>query len=302
LPHYIFVLVLASCDHSPGVAAATKDAAGMGGQPGSAQVCTRLHAIGFGCEMDRATADAVAAIARSKGRRIETRDGEYRTWVSTGGAEIWLHYPSSSERAGEPKPIDDLKGLTVVQRGASSIRMRIHRKISWKPENGLDGVCIANLPALRRKGRGLPFVFEQVGFAVERVPPPFEAHVQVVGLAHRVWAYASEGEFLRALPSRRLVSRGSIAAMEPEEVSDARLIYRTKPGALWLVTGVILKSIQLRNPLADKPYYWLLVETDRGNIDIVVNPAVIEGDISSGHTIQTVVSMVGRILDRIDDA
>jgi hypothetical protein len=90
--------------------------------------------------------------------------------------------------------------------------------------------------------------------------------------------------------------------MEPEEVSDARLIYRTKPGALWLVTGVILKSIQLRNPLADKPYYWLLVETDRGNIDIVVNPAVIEGDISSGHTIQTVVSMVGRILDRIDDA
>ena len=99
----------------------------------------------FGCEMDRATADAIARIARSKGRRIVCADGEYRTWLSPGGAEIWLHYPrrAGDASAGRPlEPIDDLKGMTVFQRGASAIRMRVHRRLSWKPENALDGVCI----------------------------------------------------------------------------------------------------------------------------------------------------------------
>ena len=251
--------------------------------------------------MDRATADAIAGIARSKGRRIVCPDGEYRAWLSPGGAEIWLHYPHAKD-GRQIAPIDDLKGMTVFQRGASAIRMRVHRRLSWKPDNALDGVCIASLPAVRRKGRALPFVFEQLGYAAEPMPTPFEARVQVAGLAHRVWAYATEAQFLKSIPSRRLVARGSIAAMEPDEVADARLIYRTKPGALWLVTGVIVKSIQLRNPLADSPYYWLLVETDRGQIDVVTNPGVIEGDISVGHTIQTVVSMVGRIVERIEVA
>lgn len=269
-----------------------------------AAVCTRLHAIGFGCEMDRSTADAIAGIARLKGKRIVCAEGEYRAWQSPAGAEIWLHYPrsnktseASSQRPVEP--IDDLKGITVFQRGSGTISMRVHRRMSWKPENALDGVCIASLPALRRKGRALPFVFEQVGYGVEDPPTPFDARVQVAGLAHRVWAYDTEAEFLRAIPSRRLVARGSIVAMDPDEVADARLIYRTKPGALWLVTGVIQKSIQLRNPLTDSPCYWLLVETERGNIDVVTNPGVIEGDVSIGHTIQTVVSMVGRIVQKI---
>lgn len=254
--------------------------------------------------MNRSAADAIARIARSIGRRVVCADGEYRTWVSPGGAEIWLHYPLRQGRDADKKlePIDDLKGMTVFQRGAGTIRLRVHRRMSWKPENALDGVCIASLPALQRQGRALPFVFEQLGYAVEPMPTPFEARVQVAGLAHRVWAYATEAEFLKAIPSRRLVGRGSIAAMEPDEVADARLIYRTKPGALWLVTGVILKSIQLRNPLADSPYYWLLVETDRGQIDVVTNPGVVEGDISVGHTIQTVVSMVGRIIERVEAA
>ena len=256
--------------------------------------------------MDRATADAIAGIARSKGRRIVCPDGEYRAWLSPGGAEIWLHYPNGPDEPGgtqrQVEPIDDLKGITVFQRGAGTIRMRVHRRLSWKPENALDGVCIASLPALRRKGRALPFVFEQVGYAVEPMPTPFDARVQVAGLAHRVWAYDTEAEFLRAIPSRRLVGRGAIVAMDPDEVADARLIYRTKPGALWLVTGVIQKAIQLRNPLAGSPYYWLLVETDRGAIDVVANPGVIEGDVSVGHTIQSVVSMVGRIVERVPAA
>jgi hypothetical protein len=248
--------------------------------------------------MDRVTADAVASIARSKGRRVSCQDGEYRTWVSPAGAEVWLHYPHASGPA-EIDPIDDLRGITVFQRGASDVRMRIHRRIAWR-DNPLDGVCIASLPPLHREGRGFPFVFEQLGFAADTLRTPYEARVQISGLTHRLWAYATEAEYLRALPSRRLVARGAIAAVEPDDVADARLIYRTKPGALWLVTGVIVKSIQLRNPLNDRYYYWLLVNTERGEVDVVANPDQIEGDMSSGHSVQAIVSMVGRIIERVD--
>jgi hypothetical protein len=247
--------------------------------------------------MDRPTADAIVSIARSNRRRIACRGGEYRTWVSSSGAEIWLHYPRSDEGSGrEVEPIDDLKGITVFQRGASSIAMRVHRRIAWK-ENPLDGVCIASLPASRRRGRSIPFVFEQVGFAADAAEGPYDARVQVAGLAHCLTAYPTESEYLRALPSRRLVARGSIVAMEPDEVADMGLIYRTKPGALWLVTGVIKKTIRLQNPLIHRPYHWLLVATDRGEIDVVANPGVIAGDISRGHSVQAVVSMVGRVLE-----
>jgi hypothetical protein len=251
--------------------------------------------------MTRDVADAVASIARSKGRIVASAKGEYRTWISPNGAEIWLHYPKREQAEAKPfDPIDDLQGMTVFQRGASAVVMRIQHTMSW--ENPLDGVCIADLPALRGNARGMPFVFEQVGFGLDPAPCPFTARVQLCGLGHRVWAYATEADLLRALPSNRLISRGAIAAMEPDEVDDVGLIYRTKPGALWLVTGVILKSIKLRNALAGGDYYWLLVETDRGDIDIVVNPNEIDGDISTGHTVQAVVSMVGRVLDRLEDA
>lgn len=56
-------------------------------------MCTRLHAIGFPCEMDRRTAEFVRGIAASPKQRVGSADGEYRIWRSPAGAEIWLHYP-----------------------------------------------------------------------------------------------------------------------------------------------------------------------------------------------------------------
>ncbi len=50
----------------------------------------------------------------------------------------------------------------------------------------------------------------------------------------------------------------------------------------------------------DRYYYWLLVNTERGEVDVVANPDQIEGDISSGHSVQAIVSMVGRIIERVD--
>ena len=56
-------------------------------------MCTRLHSIGFPCEIDRATAKAMDDIAANPSKRVACAAGEYRVWRGGSGAEIWLHYP-----------------------------------------------------------------------------------------------------------------------------------------------------------------------------------------------------------------
>ena len=243
-----------------------------------------------------------AAQSASKGMVCDA--GEYRVWHGTSGAEVWLHYPrrDPAEKRGAGKPFDaigELKGLTVRQRGASDITMRLVTSVGVSADNPLDGACIASLAPLRGGGRPVPFVFEHVGFATEPVEHPIMARVQVTGLAHKITAYPSEKAYLAATPGRRLLGRGSVIAVEPDEIRDVNLIYRSPPGALWLVTGTVRRTICLKNPDSGSPYVWVLLETDRGDIDVVANPSVIVGDVSIGHTLQAVVSMSGRILQRL---
>ena len=282
-------------------------------------MCTRLHAIGFPCEIDRTTAKTMDDISANPSKRVASVAGEYRVWRGGSGAEIWLHYPKPlavKARAAKPpqapKPVQapsaqasvakadlgELQGMTIFHRGASDIKMRLDRRMAISKQNPLDGVCLAYLDDLTGSGRPAPFVFEQVGFAAEPFQGAISARVQILGLAQKVWAYAREKDYLAATPPKRLIGPGALTMVEPEDVAEAGLVYKTKPATLWLVTGVIRRSMRLVNPLTGASYAWVLLATDRGEIDLVANPAVIQGDISAGHTLQTVASMCGRIIAR----
>jgi hypothetical protein len=262
--------------------------------------------------MDRRTAEFISAAALKTKRRVACPDGEYRVWRSGAGAEIWMHYPKRRSRpsrgpakpdASEARrpfdPIDDLMGLSVVHAGASSVRMRLARALRVSQDNPLDGVCIATLPSRREGEKAIAFTFELLGFGNERTAAGSDARVQLTGLAQKVWAFRNEAEYLANTPSRRLIGRGAIADVNAGELPDVPLIYRPKPGTLWLVTGEVRRSIRLVNPVTSQPYYWIDLATDRGNIDLVTSPGVIEGDISDGHTLQAVVAMAGRVLERL---
>lgn len=266
-------------------------------------MCTRLHAIGFACEMDRVTADSIAEMSRSATKTVVCAAGEYRIWRSSAGAELWLHYPRPVARPGAApskplEPVDDLRGLSVYHRGASSLTLRID-SVTCMKTNPLDGVCLATIEAKKGRGKPAPFTFELLGAAAEQIPRPTKAKVALTGLAHKVWAFPSEQAYMTETPPRRLLGRGALTVVKPEEVPDVKLIYRTKPGTLWLITGTVKRSIRLINPITQAPYVWLSLDTDRGDIDLVANPAVIEGDVSSGHTLQTLAAMVGRVIEKV---
>ena len=286
------------------------------GNCGGISLCTRLHAIGFPCEIDHATAKTIAGISDNPTKRVTCAGGEYRIWRGGSGAEIWLHCPSVPAAATPAPPVktpatfplantnpldgvDPVRGMTIFHRGASDITVKLDRSMALSKQNPLDGVCLAYLDDRNGKGRPAPFVFEQLGFAADRFTQSIRARVQILGLAQKAWAYASEKEYLAATPGKRLIGRGALTMVEPDDVKDAGLRYKTKPATLWLVTGEIRRSIRMTNPLTGASYAWVLLATDRGEIDLVASPEVIEGDISVGHIMQTVATMTGRIIARL---
>lgn len=266
---------------------------------------SRLHAIGFACELTRTDAEFIARIAKDESNRIACRSGEYRRWESPRGTQIWLHYPRP---AGSPQPdndqqpfdpISDLKGLSTFHCGASAVELLLSHSVAASASNRLDGVCHAHLPAMPGRGRTVPFVFEQIGFGIDPVETPVRALVQISGLAHKVWAYDSERSYLALTPKQRLVGRGAMLPVEPDEVKDVKLLYRGHPETLWLVTGQLRRAARMVNAEAGTSYHWMLLETDRGDIDVIANPDVIVGEVAAGQTVAAVVSMAGRIVERL---
>ena len=271
-------------------------------------MCTRLHAIGFPCAIDRRTAEFIHDIARTSTRRIVCHDGEYRIARLRCGAEIWLHYPGGDGEAGRAKQdreasstgsgLAALAGMSIAHTGSSDVRLRLVRKLATSSRNPLEGVAIASLPSSRPGERPIPFTFELVGFGAQNIAAPTQARVQLIALAQRIWSYPTERAYLAATPAHRLTGKGAIADVQASDVPEAELVYRTTPGALWLISGDVVNSIRLINPVTSAPYVWLSLATDRGQFDVIANPGVIQGDISVGHVAQAVVAVAGRILQR----
>ena len=260
--------------------------------------------------MDSRTAEFIVRVAKAPRQRVTAARGDYLVWHSRVGAEIWLHYPtrrtdrrSSATDAGKPQkpfdPIDDLMGMTVVHSGMSDLRTHLVRTLATAPDNPMDGIGIATLGSRRAGDKPLTFTFELVSYATERLLRPADVRLRVTALAQRVWAHPTVAAYLAATPARRLIACGGIADVTPADLPDLALIYKPKPGALWLLSGTVRRSMRLVNPITSAPYYLIALETDRGLFDVVANPAAIEGDISDGHVMQVVASVSGRVLERI---
>ncbi len=264
--------------------------------------------------MDDATASFISQMSHGSTKDVTCASGCYRVWRSSAGAEVWLHYPrtpkpaaGAAARTSGQHPIEDLKGLGVFHRGASDIRMRLAKSIAISGRNPLDGVCVGTLPVLtpgkdaagKSAAKPINFIFEHINFGNDAIVSTVMARVQVTGLAQKVWAFPTEADYLANVASNRMIARGAMAEVDAKDIPDVAMIYRPKPGALWLATGIVKRSIRLTNPVTNNPYAWLLLATERGDIDIVANPSVIDGDISVGHTVQAVVTMAGRIIERL---
>jgi hypothetical protein len=264
---------------------------------------TRLHALGFASEWTPELLCLIEGLAQSKTKLVGAARGNYRVWRSQQGAELWFHYPrraaaparsgagSTAATAGE-RPV----AVTPFHRGLSKCPIKIGRYLSADRVNPLEGSCMAWLPAQAGGGPEQVVVVELAPYGLHVLrSPPYTTTAQIVCFAHAVWAFPDVASYSRQTPGNRRIHAGSIAPVTQADVPEVKLSYQQSPITLGLATGIVRRAIRHTNPETRAPYYWLLLETKRGAIDVLANPDAVEGDISEGHVAQVCGSLLARL-------
>lgn len=282
----------------------------------------RLHALGFGADWSREMLAQLERIAASRSRLVGAAKGNYRLWRTQQGAELWFHYPQvgaglpaggSSRRGGlsgarlrqviPESNAEESAGVsqppvavTPFHRGLSRCTIKVGRYLALDRGNPLEGSCMAWLPAPNTGGREQVMVLELAPFGLHALrTPPVTTTAQIVCFAHGLWAFDDAAQYSRQTPANRRIQVGSICPITETDVPEVKLSYRNSPITLGLATGVVRRAIRHQNPETRAPYYWVLIETRRGVIDVVANPLQMEGDISEGNVAQVCGSFLARL-------
>lgn len=264
---------------------------------------TRLHALGFPEQWSAPMLAQISELATSHSKLVGAAKGNYRVWRSQQGAELWFHYPQRPAReqrqipgkvsaAATAGPV----AVTPFHRGLSSCTIKISRYLSLDRVNPLEGSCVAWLPPATSDGQEQVIVLELAPYGLQPLrTPPFTTEAQIVCFAHAVWAFKDVATYSRETPTNRRIAAGALSPVTDADVPEVKLSYKQSPITLGLMTGIVRRAIRHLNPETREPYYWLLLETKRGKIDVVANPGQVQGDISEGNVAQVCGSFLARL-------
>lgn len=263
----------------------------------------RLHALGFPAQWSPTMLEFVATLARDNSKLVGSARGNYRVWRSQQGAELWFHLPQRTTRPAEksePGTAGNAEAkpsaVTPFHRGLSSCEIKIGRYLHVDRANPLEGSCLAWLPAAGPGSREQVIVLELVPYGLQPLrSPPHATTAQIICFAHAVWAFPDGTAYSHQTPSNRRIQLGAFSPVTEADVPEVQLSYASSPITLGIATGVVRRAIRHTNPVTGDPYYWLLLETKRGNFDIIANPAQMTGDASEGHVVQVCGSFVARL-------
>src|SRR5205085_12398568 len=145
----------------------------------------------------------------------------------------------------------------------------------------------------------LPFVFDAPDYhRYDTLSLPSVAVAQITGAASRLIGYADEDEYEEANPpdekgygwqARHFVP---VCIGEPTRGADGEL---QPAGAV--VSGFVLDTAILTNPLTGLDFCWALIETICGVIDVICSPNDLEGYLHTGGVATANCFLTGRILD-----
>ena len=213
--------------------------------------------------------------------------GSYVYWKGDWGAELWVQLDH------EGRFLDIQPHFASM----SAMRIGITKRLNRPTDMPLDGAWQGWLDPIDdddpASGR-CEVTFEAPDFALHHeLSLPVLASVQLAAFAHQVTVFETEQAFCEAPQTKdRLNPQSFIPAQQ--RVRDGG---ETEPQlAEALVCGHILKSELLCNDLTGLPFYWLLLETTGGRLDLLVDPVLMPSASPTGGIVMTVCWLSGRIL------
>lgn len=267
-------------------------------------MASNLSTIGFVFEDEDAFRAAMIACAGAAVDQLPCATGNYGIWRSRAGAEIWFHLAAATPDDDGENSIE-ICGLTPFFEGQSDVALKVTGVIARSGDNPFEG-AVTGWVSPDEAGEGsYPIVFDAVDFAAHAGDSwPAIRHVRLAGFARELQAFASEEAYYAArgapdveqpkLAAHAFIPVGLFAATQNDKSSGSA---PETPLPTALLTGTILEHQTFTNEASGLPFVWLLVESLEATIDIVADPAVINGELRDGGTIETAVWMFGRFLD-----
>jgi hypothetical protein len=199
------------------------------------------------------------------GKIEEVNSGKYIVYSDSSGAELWLQVDKKNS----------LIGMNPHYNGSSK-RLVCLTEVIQKPDSILDGAfhCWANPTEQNNPDSGeYPFVFDLPNAkTIDEINFPCNFEIQLSAFAQEISLYNSEDEFNSKQTTEIKFAPLSFIPMglfKPEGESTE------PPEALGMFTGIIKDFDIKQNSFTKNHFYWFLVNTLGGEIDIVADPILI---------------------------
>jgi hypothetical protein len=249
-------------------------------------MASHMSSIGFAVQSERHFGDLVNHAIRH-GAMFESANGAYIWWVAGRGVELWIQID-----AGQ-----NVVGLNPHFRRTSRMAMALTARVARPEESPLEGAfhAWANPAAGDPESGDYPLVFDAPDFDLYRqLPLPHFTHVQLAAFAHELSAFPDEAAYYAAQTDE---PKWAAAAFVPTGLFHPADGNGSTPPAHALLAGRVVQHEPIRNPYSGQRFQWARVYTLGGEIDVVADPAIVAGDITTGGVIRGSFWLSGRLLE-----
>lgn len=252
---------------------------------------SNLSDIGFPVRSEQDVNTMIERLIEQELEPVRCLHGFYLKFVDASGAEIYLQGSRDQELVGfNPHFAGESRrtvGLTTkIERDSSELDGGFH---AWAAPSG-EGVEISG---------EYPFVFDVPDFRTVQIEDfPAVRDIQLTAFASNDFQmFASEEEFDSSqdaevkYAAKSFVPTGLLAFDEADESLDLSVV---RP--IGMLSGEIKKFELKTNQLTNENFYWFLVETYGGEIDVVADSHLIPAEPKIGGIVRGQFWLSGRIL------
>lgn len=243
-------------------------------------------ALGFGIDTREKFSEQSLRVAEAGERIALPGGGEYRRWSPGAGVELWARIARG-----------EVVGMNPHFAGDAIIRAGIAGRFRDPGASALDGMYqVWPEPTSHDPESGsTTFVIDAPDFALhDRVRLPRIAPVQVAAFAFELSAFADEEAYG--------ASQTGELKYAPESLLPTGLFGEGGgvPAPEAMLSGRVLATELRINPATGNPFRWARVRTWGGEIDVVAEPSLIDGEVVEGGIVRGSFWLTGRI--RFEDA
>lgn len=234
--------------------------------------------IGFVFQSNSDLGALINSFPENKTKKYPVENGMYLQMSDDSGSELWVQVDASN----------NFVGVNPYFSGKSKRKVQLVRSLK---REGFDGGFIASALPEKDNDAEYPFMFDSPDFLCNKLDMPTQKQIQLIAFAHRCSFFQNEEEFKKSdlgkLATKAFIPSG-LFSPNGEKV---------EPKALGIFSGIVLEFQEKKNMVGKGSFYWALVETLSGQIDIVCEIQESQGKPAIGFLMHGEFWLTGRILE-----